>query len=94
MRLKSKHDAPTRKRGSGCLQRGRCFRGMVPVVIDQCEVPACRRAYLAMPCEASANACEFGERSDDGGVLDAELGSDGNRGQRVRDVMYDRASSG
>ena len=78
------------KRGSCSGQRGRRFGGMVAVVIDQCEVAAGGCADLAMPCEAPADAGELAERSNDGCILDAKLGSDGNGGQSVRDVMQTR----
>ncbi len=63
---------------------------MVPVVVDQRENPARRRHQIFMRGEAAANAGELRERSDHRRIRNTDLGSDGDRSQRVRHVVHAR----
>jgi hypothetical protein len=61
MGLEGEEEAPPRERAPRRRERGRHFRGMVAVVVDESELPAAGDRDVAVTLEAPAHAREFRE---------------------------------
>ncbi len=74
------------KRAARGFERGFHLRRVVAVVVDQREFPT-GRFHLAVVLETPTDAVELLQRLQDRRVLDADLGADRDRGQRVEHVV-------
>src|ERR1051326_1751277 len=82
MRLKQRPAPPSRIALARRAQRGTNLRRMMGVVVDDD-----RAAVVAEDLEAAVDAEELRERAGDRLMLDAELAADGDRGERVADLV-------
>ena len=69
-----------------CLECRRHFRGMVAIVVHQCD-RAARREYITELLQAAINPLKLGQRAHNGCVLNLQLRGNGNGRQSIQDVM-------
>ena len=90
MRLEREHEPAPGKAAAHGRDRRRHLGRVMAVVVDQRVGAAAFHGNLAVALEAAAHAAELGERLGDGGIADASLAADRDRGERVLHVVHAR----
>ena len=93
MRLEHHHQAPPRPAGACGLQRRGNLARVVRIIVDQ-QHPAGGCGDVTHQLKTPPDTLESGQRPLHGGIGHTQLGGNGNRGQRVQDIVATRQVQG
>ena len=90
VRLEGEHQPTARECTARGSQRDRHFHRVMAIVIDHRNSAPRRQQCIAIALEAPANSAEIGQRLQQRGIANLQLGGNRNCRQRIQDVVVAR----